>query len=173
MLLARAGHRVLLVDRAAVGSDIPHGHFIHRHGPRRLADWGLLDAVLDTGCPPATTVAMDWGDGWLTGRDLVVDGVPLGLGPRRTAIDRVLAEAAAAAGADVRDRVVVDDLLERDGRIAGVRARNLRTGEPLRERARIVVGADGRGSGVARRVGAQSRLLEDTVSCWYFSYWSG
>jgi len=35
-LLARRGHRVLLVDRATVPSDIPHGHFIHRHGPRRL-----------------------------------------------------------------------------------------------------------------------------------------
>ena len=54
MLLARKGHRVLLVDRAMFPSDIPHGHFIHRHGPGRLAAWGLLDAVLATGCPPVT-----------------------------------------------------------------------------------------------------------------------
>ena len=38
MLLARAGARVLLLDRATLPSDIPHGHFIHRHGPRRLRD---------------------------------------------------------------------------------------------------------------------------------------
>ena len=37
MLLARQGHRVLLVDRATFPSDIPHGHLIHRGGPKRLA----------------------------------------------------------------------------------------------------------------------------------------
>jgi flavin-dependent dehydrogenase len=36
MLLARQGARVLLVDRATFPSDIPHGHFVHRHGPPRL-----------------------------------------------------------------------------------------------------------------------------------------
>jgi glycine/D-amino acid oxidase-like deaminating enzyme len=36
MLLAREGMNVLLVDRAELPSDIPHGHFIHRHG---LVDW--------------------------------------------------------------------------------------------------------------------------------------
>ena len=42
MLLARTGYDVLLIDRATFPSDIPHGHFIHRHGPRRLARWGVL-----------------------------------------------------------------------------------------------------------------------------------
>ena len=45
MLLARKGYRVLLVDRSTFPSDIPQGHFIHRHGPRRLSEWGLLDRV--------------------------------------------------------------------------------------------------------------------------------
>jgi 2-polyprenyl-6-methoxyphenol hydroxylase-like FAD-dependent oxidoreductase len=49
MLLARKGYSVLLVDRARFPSDIPHGHFIHKHGPRRLCAWGLLDRVLATG----------------------------------------------------------------------------------------------------------------------------
>ena len=34
MLLGRLGHKVLLVDKTAVGTDIPHGHFIHRQGPQ-------------------------------------------------------------------------------------------------------------------------------------------
>jgi len=38
MLLARRGAKVLLLDRAAFPSDIPHGHFIHRHGPRHAAE---------------------------------------------------------------------------------------------------------------------------------------
>src|ERR1044071_4354637 len=62
MLLARSGRAVLLVDRARFGSDIPHGHFIHRHGPRRLREWGLLDRVLGTGCPRVTQFTSDMGD---------------------------------------------------------------------------------------------------------------
>lgn len=45
MLLAKQGADVLLVDRATFPRDIPQGHFIHRHGPRRLRNWGLLDKV--------------------------------------------------------------------------------------------------------------------------------
>jgi 2-polyprenyl-6-methoxyphenol hydroxylase-like FAD-dependent oxidoreductase len=52
MLLARQGHRVLLIDRARFPSEIPHGHFVHRHGPPRLARWGLLDRIVASGCPP-------------------------------------------------------------------------------------------------------------------------
>ncbi|HEV2786705.1 MAG TPA: FAD-dependent monooxygenase [Solirubrobacteraceae bacterium] len=62
MLLAREGIEVLLVDRAEVPSDIPHGHFIHRHAPARLARWGLLDEVIATGCPAVTTMTTDFGD---------------------------------------------------------------------------------------------------------------
>jgi len=83
LLLARAGARVLMLDRATFPSEIPHGHFIHRHGPRRLRDWGLLDAVLATGCPPVTETIMAMDDVELTATDLAVDGVPLGLRPRR------------------------------------------------------------------------------------------
>ena len=49
-LLAGGGARVLLVDRATFPSEIPHGHFIHRQGPRRLKQWGLLDRVAAV-CP--------------------------------------------------------------------------------------------------------------------------
>ena len=62
MLLARHGHRVLLVDRAHFPSEIPQGHFVHRHGPPRLASWGLLDQVVASGCPPVTTSPLTSGD---------------------------------------------------------------------------------------------------------------
>ena len=78
MLLARKGYRVLLVDRASFPSDVPHGHFLHRGGPKRLAKWGLLDRVTATNCPAATTSLMDLGDFPLVGTGLVVDGIPLG-----------------------------------------------------------------------------------------------
>jgi 2-polyprenyl-6-methoxyphenol hydroxylase-like FAD-dependent oxidoreductase len=79
MLLARRGFDVLLVDRARFPSDVPRGHFIHRHGPARLHAWGLLERVLATGCSPVTSFVEDLGDFTLRGDDLVVDGVPVGL----------------------------------------------------------------------------------------------
>ena len=52
MLLARAGHRVLLIDRARFPSDTFRAHFLHAPAVRHLREWGLLDRVLATGCPP-------------------------------------------------------------------------------------------------------------------------
>ena len=45
MLLARQGHRVLLVDRATFPSDTVSNHLIHAPGLAALDRWGLLDAV--------------------------------------------------------------------------------------------------------------------------------
>ncbi len=172
MLLARAGCDVLLVDRARFPSEIPHGHFIHRHGPRRLSRWGLLESALATGCPPVTSITMDLGDFPLTGKELAVDGVPVGLGPRRAALDRVLVDAAVEAGAELRDGFAVDDLRYDDGRVTGIRGRAIGGGAPVSEAAVFVVGADGRNSSVAKRVEAPAYETAPTVSCWYFSYWS-
>ena len=173
MLLARAGADVLLVDRARFPSEIPHGHFIHRHGPGRLARWGLLERVLDTGCPRVTSITMDLGDFPLAGHDLGRDGVPVGLGPRRSALDRVLVDAAVEAGAELREGFAVDDLSFDDGRVTGIRGRARDGGGAVTEAARFVIGADGRNSSVAKRVQAADTQSAPTITCWYFSYWSG
>src|SRR5690348_16145358 len=77
MLLARHGGKVLLVDRAAFPSDIPHGHFIHRHGPRRLHDWGVLPAIAAR-TPGVERVVFDMGDFPLPVNNLTENGVALG-----------------------------------------------------------------------------------------------
>ena len=163
MLLARKGLDVLLVDRARFPSDIPHGHFIHRHGPRRLHDWGLLDRVLATNCPRVTQFTSDMGDFPLTGTELAAGDVPLGLGPRRTALDAVLIEAAVDAGAEFREGCPVRELRSDGERVTGI------DGEP----ADLVIGADGRNSHVAKQVHAPVTYEKPAISVWYFSYWGG
>lgn len=173
MLLARKGYRVLLLDRATFPADIPHGHFVHRGGPARLARWGLLDRVLATGCPGLTTCTSDYGDYRLVGRDVAADGVPFACAPRRAALDAVLARAAAEAGAELRQGFVVDGYTRAGDRVTGIRGRALAGGGVWAESATITIGADGRNSRLARAVEAPA--YEDTppLSCWYFSYWSG
>jgi flavin-dependent dehydrogenase len=115
----------------------------------------------------------DFGDFPLTGRGLVADGVPLGIAPRRARLDALLAEAAVAAGAELRDRFAVQDYIRDGDRITGIAGRDLRSGVRTTELASVVVGADGRNSGLARRVQAPATESAPTATCWYFSYYSG
>jgi 2-polyprenyl-6-methoxyphenol hydroxylase-like FAD-dependent oxidoreductase len=173
MLLARKGYKVLLVDRATFPSDIRHGHFIHRHGPRRLHRWGLLDRIVSTNCPPVRSITYDLGDFPLVGRDLIVDGIALGYAPRRSALDKVLVDAAVEAGAELREGFVVEDFATDGDRITGIRGRDRQAGSRVTEHAAVTVGADGRNSHLAQAVQAPAYELVPAVTCWYFSYWSG
>jgi flavin-dependent dehydrogenase len=62
----------------------------------------------------------------------------------------------------------VEDLTFEDGRVTGIRGRR-----GVNESGRFVIGADGRNSAVAKRVGATTYAERPTLACWYFSYWSG
>jgi flavin-dependent dehydrogenase len=170
LLLARRGYKVLLADRATFPSDIPHGHFIHRGGPLRLQRWGLLDRIVAAGCPPVTTLTGDYGDFPLVGRDLEVDGVAFGYGPRRSVLDTILVEAAVAAGAELREGFTVEEIVRDGERVAGIRGRG-RQGASATERATITIGADGRNSRLARAVSAPVTEAAPPATCWYFSYW--
>jgi flavin-dependent dehydrogenase len=171
MLLARKGYKVLLVDRATFPSDIPHGHFIHNHGPGRLHRWGLLDRIVATGCPPITSMTTDFDDFPLVGKDLLVDGVAMGYGPRRSELDKVLLDAAVEAGAELREGFVVEDFAADGGQVTGIRARDKRRSAVATERARITIGADGRNSRLARAIQAPVYRATPALTCWYFSYW--
>ena len=172
MLLARKGLKVLLVDRATFPSDIPHGHFIHRSGPRRLARWGLLDRIA-MNCPAVSSMTADLGDFPLVGRDLIRDGVALGYGPRRSVLDAMLVEAAVEAGVEVREGFTVERIDAADGRVTGIRGRQRSARASVSERAHVTVGADGRRSRLAAFVDAPVYHAFPPAACWYFSYWSG
>ena len=157
MLLARAGHDVLVLERAALPSDTTSTHSLVRGGMVQLARWGLLDAVLASGAPPLRTVDVYRYDGFPRATRLHVKdkaGIDHLLAPRRHELDRILAEAATAAGARILDRTTVQDVLvDQTGRATGVRA-IASDGSLVDVRARMVIGADGVRSKVARQVRA-------------------
>ncbi len=172
MLLARKGYRVLLVDRATFPSDTVSTLVIHARGAAALRRWGLLDRVAASGCPPLTTYTMDFGPLTISGRPRAVEGVATAYAPRRTVLDAILVEAAAAAGAEVREGFNVDEVLIEDGVVAGIRGRG-HGGGPVTARARVVIGADGRGSRVARAVQAPEYHQQPVLERAVYSFWSG
>ena len=171
MLLATAGHRVLLVDRATFPSDTMSTHLVHPPGVTALRRWGLLDRVVATGCPPIDTYAFDFGPFTLTGSPGTADS-PVAHSPRRTVLDKILLDAAADAGAEVREGFTVAGLLVDDGRVTGIRGR-AKGGATVTERARAVIGADGRHSLVARTVRPDQYHEKPKLQCSYYTYWSG
>ncbi|HEY7068289.1 MAG TPA: NAD(P)/FAD-dependent oxidoreductase [Chloroflexota bacterium] len=172
MLLARKGHRVLLVDRATFPSDVISTHVIHQTGVGRLKQWGLLQRLAASNCPPITGVSFDLGPFALTGSPPPADGVAEAYGPRRTVLDTILVDAAVEAGAELRERFTVSGLLTDGSRVSGVRGRSA-GGAAVAEEARIVVGADGLHSVVARSVQAPTYNAKPALTCQYYAYWSG
>lgn len=169
MLLARAGYRVLLLDKARFPRDTLSTHYIHQPGIARLGHWGVLGDVAATGCPPIDRVVYQVEDVRLEGRSWPVDGYGSAYAPRRHRLDPVLASAAVAAGVEFREGCQVEGLLFDGDRVAGVRCRS--AGATFEERAALVVGADGMRSTVAALVSAPVTLEGARRSCVYFSYW--
>src|SRR5215470_11671978 len=145
MLLARKRYRVLLVDRATYPSDTISTLYIWPPGVACLKRWGLLDRVRATNAPPTYEMGFDPGPFQLMGTPPPFDGVSEMLGPRRTVLDKLLLDAAAEAGTEVREGITVTGVTSSDGRVTGIRARG-RNGAEFEEQARIVIGADGRHS---------------------------
>ena len=160
--LARNGVDTLVLDRARFPRSKPCAEYLSPQAARLLHEMGALDA-LEAG-PSARLAGM---------RVCAQDGVAFegrfagahnfrgfadsGLAVRREILDAALLGRARNAGAGVLEAYAVQDLLrDAKGRVAGVVARQ---GESTVEiRARIVVGADGLRSVVARRLGLARRL---------------
>ena len=175
LLLARAGYRVLLVDRASFPSEMPLStHYIWPPGVARLREWAVLDAVADH-CPPVAGLDIDFGPFHLAGGFPAMDGQSepsVCHSPRRIVLDQLLVEAAVKAGAELRERFTVEELLVDNGQVVGVRGSGS-DGRAITERATVVVGADGPNSVVARLVDAVEYDTHPPIdgTCW--SYWSG
>jgi 2-polyprenyl-6-methoxyphenol hydroxylase-like FAD-dependent oxidoreductase len=172
MLLAQQGYRVLLVDRATFPNDTLSTHFIHSPGVDALRRWGVLDAVVASGTPAVDTYSFDFGPFTIKGTPTPYAGSSTAYGPRRTVLDKILVDAANRAGAEVREHFTVDEIVMEDGRVVGIRGRGA-DGKQVLERAKIVIGADGRNSRVAEAVRAARYHEMPRLQHSYYTYWSG
>ena len=164
--LARAGKRVVVVDAAALPKDQPLStHFIHPFGMRILDELELGDRVRAV-APPVRTFRTGIGE------HVVRLEFPPGNGgccPRRLELDTILLDGAREAGAEVRVRCRVVDVLRDGERVVGVVVEE--NGVRSELRADVVVGADGRHSTIAELVGAEEYNGYDGPRCAYWAYW--
>jgi len=160
--LARAGAQVLLLDRARFPRHKPCSEYLSPETVRLLGalDAAALAEVLARAparlygmrvVAPDGTAAL----GRFAGDPRWPAPLPYGLALPRADLDMILRHAAERAGATVREGVVVEDLLYESGGVGGVVIRDGGWGMRESVRARVVVGADGLRSVVARRLGGR------------------
>ena len=171
MLLARRGHRVLMVDKASFPSDTMSTHLVHPPGVAALERWGLLDRLVETGCPPVERYSFDFGPVSIAGSPRPIDGVSRAYGPRRTVLDKILVDAAGESGVEIRERFTVDDVVSEDGTVTGIRG-HAKGGSPVTETAKVVIGADGKHSLLAKAVEPEAYEEQPSQMAMYYAYWS-
>ena len=155
LLLARAGARVLILDRDPVIGDTLSTHALMRPAVELLGAWGILDTLLDAGTPVVRQAHFQYGRDRVTVPVKHSDAVPGLCAPRRWLLDRTILDAAVAAGADLSLGVSVEACLaDAADRIVGVSVRR-QDGTLFPVYADLVIGADGRTSRVAEAVGAE------------------
>jgi 2-polyprenyl-6-methoxyphenol hydroxylase-like FAD-dependent oxidoreductase len=170
MLLSQKGYRVLVVDRATFPSDTVSTHVVQPLAVGALARWGLLDRLIATGCPPIHTYTYDFGPVTIAGAP-GTESSPVAYCPRRTILDKLLVDAAAEAGAEIREGFTVEEIVIEDGRVAGIKGHS-KSGTAVTERAKVVIGADGRHSLVADAVRPEQYNEKPPILAAYYTYWS-
>ena len=172
MQLAKDGHCVLLVDKSKFPSDMPMStHLIHALGMNYLQQWGLYDQIVDTGAPPITRFNVDMGPFSLIGENPAVDGANAGYAPRRLVLDEILVSAAVREGAEFREGVTVTSLQTDGDTITGIQAIDDK-GNKFSETARVVIGADGPASVVAKEVKAKKYEEKPALQGTAWTYFS-
>jgi flavin-dependent dehydrogenase len=84
-------------------------------------------------------------------------------------LDKILVDAAVRAGVELRERFSVEECIAEDGTVTGVRGHD-HGGASIIERARVVIGADGRNSELARTLRAPRYAQKPKAQWSYYTY---
>lgn len=158
-----------MVDKESFPCDHPHSTLLlHPPGVACLHRWGLLERVLERShCRKIKNWHVDVGPFVINAQPPAIGAIDFGIAPRRLHLDAVLVEAAREAGVEIRENYNVDDLLYEDGRVVGI------TSGSTEDRAKIVIGAEGPGSLVAKAVQAPEYRVRKSRVGTYWAFWSG
>ncbi len=174
-LLGDAGYRVLLVDRASFPSATLSTHFFRGAGLLAvLSRLSILDRILALDAPPLRHCYY-----YSEETDLPIVGPPqepgaLGycLSVRREPLDALLLQRAASSlPVDVGEHISAAALLWEGTRVVG--ACLVTPDGPREVHARIVIGADGRHSFVARAVAVPAEEVAPASRALYYQYMRG
>ncbi|MGH3466647.1 MAG: NAD(P)/FAD-dependent oxidoreductase [Thermocrispum sp.] len=149
--LARAGRKVVLIDKSTFPSEQLSTHVLVPSGVAELQHMGALPHILRLNPARARYLGVTVDDVQLRERFAPVDGIDYGVCVPRLQQDVCLVTAAREAGADVREKCMFTEVLSDNGRAAGVQYRH--DGKDYRIRAKLVIGADGMRSRTSAAVG--------------------
>jgi 2-polyprenyl-6-methoxyphenol hydroxylase-like FAD-dependent oxidoreductase len=153
-LLARAGVRVGVMEKVAFPRDTLSTHIFQASAINFLDRLGVLDEVRATGAPLVSRVDVRQDDFRQIGPMPSRPGDRgMTMSVRRILLDPILAAEAQRSGAEVMMRTTVTGVCHEGWRVSGVRVSGPDGDRELT--ARLVVGADGRNSTIAARVGAR------------------
>ncbi|MFG1883840.1 FAD-dependent oxidoreductase [Micromonospora sp. NPDC049102] len=165
--LAAAGLSVAVFDRGDLPAPTLSTHILH--GTEDLRVEGVYDTVVGLGVPPLHDVRVRLDDVQLHFRHPDDPG----LCPPRDVLDQVLLDRAVAAGAKTSTGAAVVGLRRgSDGTVNGVTVQRA-DGSVRDVSARLVIGADGRNSSVARWVGARQYLTARSERALLWRYFTG
>ncbi|MGA7669046.1 MAG: NAD(P)/FAD-dependent oxidoreductase, partial [Nitrolancea sp.] len=167
LLLAQKGYSVLLLDQDRFPSSTLSTHLFFTDTMQVFERVGVLDEVLAVDAPRLQRLKFPYVDAPFPERD----GRDFALCIRREVLDQILVSAASAEQRiDLRTSTRVIGLVRDGERVVGVRFRPVGGSEETNATARIVIGADGRNSFIAREVGADSYNDVPVLFAWYYAY---
>lgn len=167
LLLAQKGYSILLLDQDRFPSSTLSTHLFFTDTMDVFERIGVLERVLEIDAPRLKRLRFPYVDAPFPNRN----GRDFALCIRREVLDVLLVDAAEAdPHIDVRTGTRVIGLEHAGGRVSGVRYRPIGTADESRANGRIVIGADGRNSFVAREVQAKSYFDVPALFAWYYAY---
>ncbi len=171
-LLGQFGQRVLILDKAHFPSDTLSTHFFRAPALRVFERLGLLEEVKSAA--PPLTVMWNYIDGHVLSEpvDSVEEHLRFFLCLRRITLDWILFQRVGREpNVEIREGALVKDLIWRDGRVTGVRWNEQHgTSEAS---ARVVIGADGLYSTLAKVLHPHYETSSPVQRCMYYTYFQG
>jgi len=170
-LLGQYGHRILILEKASFPSDTLSTHFFRAPAFKVFERMNVFDQILQT-APKLVNSFSDF-EGHVSSGPVEDSGdYNHYLCVRRITLDDILIKRVRRESAvELREGTTLGELIWEGERVAGISWQE--SGRPLEAKARVVIGADGFYSQVAKQVKPQVEHSEPVNRAMYYSYYQG